>query len=176
MSITNFLHLEADAIAENPVRIPFKWDFKDNIPPNVDLGDELIINPITVQTWFRIKPLIMDIERNDFDNLIQKPVSSIPDIELINLIGKYDTTLLQIIFLGLHNQPGELEDWKKKALADNCTWSDIFILANAVLFRIGQQSFRKSITVLQNVSPLTEPEIIAAQSNLESWKTAQIAQ
>lgn len=173
MSISNFLHLEADAITENPVSIPFSYTVRENIPEGIDPGNEIVITPVTVRTWFRLKPLIMDIEPEDYTKLIQRQRSIIPDIELINLIGKYDKTLLEIIFLGIHNKPGQLPEWHKQALIDNCNWQDIFILANAVLFRIGQQSFCKSITTLRNVSPLTEQEIIAAQNNLESWRTAR---
>lgn len=173
MSIKNFLHLEADAITENPVVIPFRYEVPTDIPVGEELGSSITIIPMSVETWFRIKPLIAEIESDDYNKLLHRPVPAIPDIELVNLLGKYDSVIMQIIFIGIHNKPGEMPDWRKQALISNCNWQDIHILLNAILFRIGQQSFCKSITTLRNVSPLTEAEIIAAQKNLESWKTVQ---
>jgi hypothetical protein len=61
-------------------------------------------------------------------------------------------------------------------LKDNCTWEDVYVLLNAILFRIGFNPFINSITTLQSVSPMAEAEIIAALKNLESYSTSPSAQ
>lgn len=172
MLLNDFLHLEADAITENPVIIPFAYDNITPVPEGEELGNTITIAPMTVETWFRLKPLIAEISPEDYNNLLNRP-NAIPDMELINLLDKYDSILMQIVFIGIHNKPGEMSDWRKQALISNFSWQDIHILLNAVLFRIGHQSFYKSITTLRNVSPWSEAEIIAAQKNLESWKIVQ---
>lgn len=174
MSINNFLHIESDVITENPVNIPFEWAIRDHIPADEKPGS-IVIKPLTVRTWFRIKPLILEINHDDYKKIVHSEYQ-IPDMEIMQLLEKYDSVLMEILFLGIHNQPGEMSEWYKNALIDNCTWKDIHILLNAILFRIGQQSFSKSIITVRNVSPMTELELIAAQKNLESWKTAQEVQ
>lgn len=85
-------------------------------------------------------------------------------------MDKYGELLLDIICLGIHNKPSDPPKWFKQALADNSTWEDIRILFNAIIYRIGYHPFCTSITMLRNVSPLRETEIIAARKNLQSWK------
>lgn len=172
MSIINFIHLETDAITENPVKIPFEFNDTGSLPEGKVLSDSIVIRPMTVRTWFRIKPLLMEISKEDYDKLIYRNVK-IPDSEIRDIMTKYDNTIAQIVFIGIHNKHGEMPQWFRDVLLANCHWNDLFILLNAILFRIGQQSFCKSITTLRNVSPLTEAEIIAAQKNLESWKIPQ---
>lgn len=167
------MHLEADAISETPVIIPFKWDNKTDIPNECKLDEFITIKPLTVETWFRIKPFLLEIDKEDFSKLIQNKNEIIPDNELIGLFAKYDSIIMQIVFLGIHNNSGNMPEWKRQALLSNCNWQDIHILLNAILFRIGKKSFYKSITTLRNVSPWTEQELIASQQNLESWSTLQ---
>ena len=86
------------------------------------------------------------------------------------LMNKYGGLLLDVVCLGIHNKPSDPPAWFKKALIDNTTWEDIRILFNAIIYRIGYHPFCTSITMLRNVSPLRETEIIAARKNLQSWK------
>lgn len=60
--------------------------------------------------------------------------------------------------------------WFREVLKDNCIWEDIYILLNAILFRIGCNPFSRTITALEAVSPLSEEELIALQKNSETWK------
>ncbi|NLO70227.1 MAG: hypothetical protein GX102_04645 [Porphyromonadaceae bacterium] len=176
MSVLTNLYFESEAITEQPVEIAFKFDNKENVPKGKELGDKIVIKPATVRTWFRMKPLLMSIDREDYNKLLPQPPSEtpfmegeIPDSELIAIVAKYDELLMEIIFLGIHNKKGDMPDWFKEVLRDNCNWRDIRILFNAIVFRLGVQSFCKSITTAASVSPMTEAEIIAAQKNLESW-------
>ena len=169
MSIKHLIQIESDTVTEKPISIPFDFADITSVPKGKVMGECIVIRPITVYTWFRLKPLLMSIDKEDFDQLIEKKELLLPDSELNELIGKYDELLLEIICIGIHNKRTDAPQWFKEVLKDNCTWRDVYILLNAVLFRIGYAPFCKSITTLKSVSPLTEAEIIAAQKNMKSW-------
>ena len=164
------MHLESDTVTERPIKIDFDFAVRDSIPEGKDPGDKIVISPITVRTWFKIKPLILSIDKVDLDKLIEKEERT-PDADLIDIIAKYDSMLFDILCIGIHNKKSDPPAWFKETLKDNCTWEDVYVLLNAILFRLGYNPFINSITTLANVSPMTEAEIIAAQKNLESWKT-----
>lgn len=168
MSVDHFLRLEAETVTEMPVKIPFEFKNKEAVPPGKDPGDSIVIRPITVRTWFRIRPLLMQIKAEDIGRMIVKAGELNSDFP--ELMDKYGELLVDIVCLGIHNKPSEPPAWFRETLMDNSTWEDIRILLNAVLYRIGCFPFCTSITTLQNVSPLGETEIIAAQKNLESWQ------
>ena len=169
MSIINsFLQFESETVSETSIKIPFNFSNTDSVPKGKDVGDSIVISPITVRTWFKLKPLILLITKNDFDRLIESE-NRTPDADLIDIISKYDNLLIEIMCIGIHNKKSNPPEWFKEVLKDNCTWEDIYVIINAIFFRIGYNPFCKSITMLKNVSPLTEAEIIAAQNNLESW-------
>jgi hypothetical protein len=169
--IKQLLHLESDTITDQPIKIPFDFAIKDSIPSGKDVGDSIVISPITVRTWFKMKPLLMSIDKEDFNKLIEKAERT-PDAELTEIIAKYDELLFDIICIGIHNKKSEPPAWFREVLKDNCTWEDVYILLNALFFRIGYNPFCNSITtIMKGVSPMTEAEIIAAQKNLESYRT-----
>lgn len=170
MPIKHYLHLESDTVTEKAIKIDFEFSDRGSIPKGKDPGDIIVISPITVRTWFKLKPLIMAIEKNDLDKLIEKEERT-PDSELIDIIAKYDSLLFDILCIGIHNKKSDPPEWFKETLKDNCTWEDVYVLLNAILFRLGYNPFTNSIMTLRSVSPLTEAEIIAAQRNLESWRT-----
>lgn len=170
MPIKHYLHLESDTVTERPIKIDFDFAVRDSIPEGKDPGDKIVISPITVRTWFKLKPLILSIDKVDLDKLIEKEERT-PDADLIDIIAKYDSLLFDILCIGIHNKKSDPPKWFNEALKDNCTWEDVYVLLNAILFRLGYNPFTNSITTLTNVSPMTEAEIIAAQKNLESWKT-----
>ena len=169
MSVQFLFQLEADTITEKPVRIPFDFPDKTSVPDGKVLDDIITINPLTTRTWFAIKPLILRIEKEDFEALLEVDGKDIPEYDLIQLMAKYDELLFDIICIGIHNKKTDPPAWFREVLKDNSIWKDIYILLNAVLYRVGYNPFYNSITTLRNVSPLTEPELIAAQKNLESW-------
>lgn len=170
MPIKHYLHIESDTVIERPIKIDFEFTDRDSIPPGKDPGNSIVISPITVRTWFKLKPLILSIDSVDLDKLIEKEERT-PDAELIDIIAKYDSILLDILCIGIHNKKSDPPAWFRETLKDNCTWEDVYVLLNAILFRLGYNPFTNSITTLANVSPMTGQEIIAAQKNLESWKT-----
>ncbi len=173
--VKQLLQLESETVTERPLKIPFDFSNKESLPKGKDPGDTIVISPITVRTWFKLKPLLLSIDSEDYNRVVASE-NPIPDAELNEIIGKYDGLLLDIICIGIHNKKSDPPAWFREVLKDNCTWKDIYILLNAILFRIGYNPFCKSITILKNVSPLTEAEIIAAQKNLESWKTGRSVQ
>ncbi len=168
MSVKQLLLLESETITDKSIQIPFDFSTKESIPKGKDPGSMIVISPITVRTWFKLKPLILSIESEDFDTLIDKEEKA-PESELTALISKYDNLLFDIICIGIHNKKSDPPEWFREVLKDNCTWMDVYILLNAILFRVGYNPFYNSITTLMNVSPMTKLEIIAAQRNLESW-------
>lgn len=80
-------------------------------------------------------------------------------------MSKYDELIFEIVCIGIHNRKGDMPEWFREALKDNCSWQDTYILLNAILFRLNTNSFSNTITLLQSVSPLGEEEIIALQEN-----------
>ncbi len=168
MSIKNLFKLESTSITEQPVKIPFDFSERKSIPAGKEVGDSIVIRPITVRTWFKLRPLLLEIEPADLDKMIVK--SDEPTSDFPVMMDKYGELLLDIVCLGIHNKPSEPPAWFRNVLIDNSTWEDIRILLNAIFFRIGYFPFCDSITMLQNVSPLGETEIIAAQKNLQSWQ------
>ena len=168
MSIKNLFQQESESVTGQPVKILFEFTNRDSIPAGKNPGDCIVIKPITVRTWFKIRPLLLEIEKEDIDRMIVKE-GELPE-DFPELMNKYGELLLDVVCLGIHNKPNNPPEWFKQVLADNSTWEDIRILFNAIIYRIGYHPFCTSITMLRNVSPLRETEIIAAQKNLQSWK------
>lgn len=172
MSVKQVLQLESDSITDRPVSIPFEFTQLDSLPKGKKVGDRIVITPITVRTWFRIKPLLLYIEEQDRVALTANKDVSFSD-QIAGLMSKYDEIIFEIVCLGIHNKKGDMPVWFRNVLKDNCTWEDIYILLNAVLFRIGCNPFINTIIALKAVSPLSEEEIIALQENSDTWKRDQ---
>lgn len=168
MSIQNILRIESDTITEQSVKIPFEFENKTSVPAGKDVGDCIVIRPITVRTWFKIRPFLLQIDKEDLNKIIVKADDI--NIDFSEVMARYDELIVDIVCLGIHNKPSDPPEWFKQVLIDNTTWEDIRILLNAILYRIGYYPFCKSITTLQSVSPIGELEMIAAQKNLESWQ------
>lgn len=161
--------LEAETITEKAISIPFDFENRESVPEGKNPGDCIVIKPVTVRTWFRIRPLILQINKEDLDRMIVNEGEA--NADFTELMAKYDDLILDIICLGIHNKKSDPPDWFRETLADNSTWEDLRVLLNAVVYRIGFLPFYESITMLQNVSPIkTETEIIAAHRNLTSWQ------
>ena len=151
------------------VKIPFEFTQLDLLPEGKKLGDSIVITPLTVRTWFRIKPLLLYIDKQDREILTANKDTGFNN-EIADLMAKYDEIIFEIVCLGIHNKRRNMPAWFREVLKDNCTWEDIYILLNAILFRIGCNPFSRTITALEAVSPLSEEELIALQKNNESWK------
>lgn len=168
MSIKYLSRVESETVTETTVKIPFEFSNKESIPLNKNPGDCIVIRPITVRTWFRIRPLLLQIEKEDLGKMLVKAGELNNDF--VAMMDKYGELLMDIVCLGIHNKPNEPPIWFREALMDNSTWEDIRVLLNAILYRIGFFPFCNSITMLRNVSPIREQEIIAAQKNQRSWQ------
>lgn len=161
--------LESETITEKAISIPFAFENRESVPEGKEPGDCIVIRPITVRTWFRIRPLILQIEKEDLDRMIVSKDEA--NADLADLMAKYDELIVDIICIGIHNKKSDPPQWFRDVLVDNTTWDELRILLNAIIYRIGFFPFCESITMLQNVSPLkTETEIIAAHKNLTSWQ------
>lgn len=168
MSVAHLFKLEAETVTEMPIKIPFDFSHRDSVPQGKDPGDCIVIRPITVRTWYRLRPLLLQIEKEDLECMRVKNGEMNSDFP--KMMDKYGDLLLDIVCMGLHNKPSEPPIWFREVLVDNSTWEDIRILLNAIMFRIGYHPFCTSITMLRSVSPIGETEIIAAQKNLQSWQ------
>lgn len=169
MSVKQVLQIESNVVTDQPVKIPFEFTRLDLLPEGKKLGDSIVITPLTVRTWFRIKPLLLYIDKQDREILTANKDTGFNN-EIADLMAKYDEIIFEIVCLGIHNKRGNMPAWFREVLKDNCTWEDIYILLNAILFRIGCNPFSRTITALEAVSPLSEEELIALQKNNESWK------
>ncbi|MEG1545198.1 MAG: hypothetical protein RR382_11870, partial [Tannerellaceae bacterium] len=163
------IQIESDAATDRPVVIPFEFNRLESLPKDKQVGESIVITPITVRTWMRVKPLLLQIESKDKEAIrAHKGVEF--DVTLSFLMAKYDELIFEIVCIGIHNKRGDMPVWFREVLKDNCTWQDLYILLNAVLFRLGCNPFSNTITALEAVSPLSEKEIIAFQQNNETWK------
>jgi len=169
MSVKQVLQIESNVVTDHPVKIPFEFTRLDLLPEGKKLGDSIVITPLTVRTWFRIKPLLLYIDKQDWEILTANKDTGF-NSEIVDLMAKYDEIIFEIVCLGIHNKKGNMPAWFREVLKDNCTWEDIYILLNAILFRIGCNPFSRTITALEAVSPLSEEELIALQKNNETWK------
>lgn len=167
MSIHHVIRAESDVASEQPIRIPFEFSDRSALPEGETLPDHIEITPITVRTWFRLKPLLLLIDRADLEQLLVRDGDFSP--EILRVMAKYDDLVLRIILLGIHNKPGDPPAWFGEVLRDNSTWEDLALLLNAVLLRLCYNPFCNTITTLANVSPMSETEIIALERNAESW-------
>ena len=170
MSVKQVLQIESNVATDQPVKIPFEFTRLDLLPKGKKLGDSIVITPITVRTWFRIKPLLLYIDKQDRKILTANKDSGFTS-EIADLMAKYDEIIFEIVCLGIHNKRGHMPAWFREVLKDNCTWEDLYVLLNAILFRIGCNPFSRTITALEAVSPLSEEELIALQKNNETWKS-----
>ncbi len=169
MSVKQVLQIESNVVTDQPVKIPFEFTRLDLLPEGKKLGDSIVITPLTVRTWFRIKPLLLHIDKQDREILTANKDTGFNN-EIADLMAKYDEIIFEIVCLGIHNKKGNMPAWFREVLKDNCTWEDIYILLNAILFRIGCNPFSRTITALEAVSPLDEEELIALQKNNETFK------
>lgn len=168
MSVRTVTKIESDSVTNKPVIIPFDFSNKNSLPEGKNVGDRIVITPITVRTWFRIKPLLLLIDQKDLEAIKVRKDATF-DGMVAKLMTKYDELIFEIICLGIHNKKGDMPAWFRDVLQDNCTWQDLYILLNSILYRIGCNPFSNTIIALEAVSPLSEEEIIALQKNRETW-------
>jgi len=167
--ILRLLSLQSSLITDVPLEIPFTVENNSMLPKGVKM-DTITIHPLKVGTVFRISPLIAKIDIKDLEEIaISKDQKYDPSIQ--DLFGKYADTILEIICLGVHNRKSPYPDYLKDFLKENCTWEDLHIILNGILFRMGAMSFINSTTALMSVGLMDAAEIIALRKNLERWIT-----
>ena len=219
MGINGILMQEAATLADTPVVLEFK--FKE-VPKGKDPGNSITIYPITVATWFRIRPYLALISEEDLEAIThtaskgqEEAKTETPEIDVDALkfetdpeaesdalppaietkgkeeesqefdlrdnacevsakaykaLEKYGELIFEIVCMGIHNRPGDMPKWFRETLKASCTFTDVYILFNAIFYRLGVQSFLKSITAAKAVSPISREEIIAFQENKKSWR------
>lgn len=165
--ILGLLKLQSELITGSPAKFPITADDTTMLPKGVKI-DHITINLLKVGTVMRITPLCAEINQQDFEKLISSKESPFHP-EAPALIEKHTPTIIKIICHGIHNKKGKYPGYMERFIQQNFTMSDLHVLLNAVLFRMGQLSFLKSTTELKRVG-LESKEIIALQKNLESWK------
>lgn len=167
--ILHLLELQGSLITDVPLEIPFTVDDPSMLPEGIVM-DKIIVNLLKVGTVFRINPLIAKIDNEDLKKVTvsrdQKYDASIQEV-----FEKYSEVVLEIICMGIHNKNTPYPDYLKDFLRENCTWEDLHIILNAVLFRMGALSFLDSTTEIAKVGLQSAEEIIALQQNLESWQS-----
>lgn len=168
MGVQQIIKLESDAVTDQPITIPYEFPDLSSLPEGKSVGDAIVITPVTVRTWFRLKPLLLEFAAEDLEKLIVRRGETLPP-DMPQLMARYDRTVLDIVCLAIHNRPTEPPLWFRAVLVDNSTWEDLHILLNAVLYRLCYNPFINTITLLRVVSPLDEAEIIALQENNRTW-------
>lgn len=167
MGIKQIIRLESDAVTDRPITISYEFPNLSSLPDGKTVGNSIVITPVTVRTWFRIKPLLLEFASEDLEKLQGYGDKFSPD--LARLMARYDNTVLDIVCFAIHNRPSEPPLWFRNVLMDNSTWEDLLILLNAVFLRLCYNPFINTITLLKVVSPLDEAEIIALQENNRTW-------
>ena len=69
MSVKRALQIESDVVTSRSVVIPFEFK-PETIPAGKNVGDSIVITPITVRTGFRIRPLLLRIDKADKDAIV----------------------------------------------------------------------------------------------------------
>ena len=171
--ILRLLSLQSSLITDVPLEIPFTVENNSMLPEGIKM-DSITIHPLKVGTVFRISPLIAKIDIKDLEKIaVSKDQKYDPSIQ--DLFGKYADTILEIICLGIHNRKNPYPDYLKEFLKENCTWEDLHIILNGILFRMGAMSFINSTTALTSVGLMDAAEIIALRKNLERWQESRSA-
>lgn len=162
------IQLESEAAIGEDIIIPFEFNDLSSLPEGKDIDGSITIRPITVRTWFKLKPYLISFDNEDLEKIIQKKDSYF-DSDVQVIMAKYDNLIFDIVCIGINNRKKNMDDWYKEVLKDNCTWKDIYILFNAIFFRLNFNPFFNTIILSRSVSLLSEEEIIALQKNKETW-------
>lgn len=155
-------------ITNRPITFPFEVTDDSMIPAGKKVNS-IVIKPILVGVVMKLQPLVLQLSQNgDLSKMLVDEKRDFTE-ETPELFQKYQNLILDIITIGIHNKESDPPEWFKKMLIYNCTWKDLHIFLNAILFRMGFKNFWKSISLIYNGLSLTkEAELIALQKR---WKT-----
>jgi len=158
---------QASLITGTAAVFDFVGEDKTMLPEGVTM-DKISVYPLKVGTAQRIAAISSGILLEDLDRITVNENAAF-DPKAPEIFRKYSDSILDIVCIGIHNKQSQFPEYLKKYLEANCTWEDLHILLNAVLFRMGTMSFISSTTDLKRVGLQSDMELIAMQKNLKSW-------
>lgn len=164
--IISLLQLQANQITSVPAEFDFTGEDVSMLPEGVKI-EKVVIYPQKVGTVQRIMVISAAISTADLKKITVNAKAAFHP-KAPEVFAKYGDLILEIICLGIHNKQSKYPDYLKEFLKANCTWEDLHIFLNAILFRCGTLSFTASTTDLTKVG-LKSMEIIAMQENMKSW-------
>lgn len=168
--ISKLLNLQTEILTELPAEFDFEARDTSMLPDGVTLN-KILIYPLTAGTVFRITSIITQIDQEDLDGITVNKDRDYNE-KAPELFGKYGDIILDAIALAIHNKKEPPPQYLKEFLQENCTWKDLHVLLNAILYRMGTLAFISSTTDMKKVG-LKAEEIIALQKNLNSWNSSE---
>lgn len=168
--ISGLLNLQTEILTEFPAEFDFEARDTSMLPGGVKI-DKILIYPLTAGTVFRITSIIAQIDQDDLDGITVNKDRDYNE-KAPELFGKYGDVILDAIAVGIHNKKEPPPEYLKEYLQENCTWKDLHVLLNAILYRMGTLAFINSTTESMKVG-LKAEEIIALQKNLNSWTSSE---
>lgn len=127
----------------------------------------LKIYPQKVISSIKINALISQIKIEDREVLIANESRDM-DPSFPDLFNKYNSLIISIICQGYHNAAGDPPSWLRNFFIQNFTWNELYIILNAIIYRLGNLAFIESTDLIQRTGPQTK-EIIALAENLRTW-------
>lgn len=164
--LRTLLQMQADAITEKPISFPISLD-DDSMVPKGKKVDKITIKPIKTRTVSQLTPLLLQLDKEELNKITANKDKDF-NPESVEVFQKYHDLIMQIICIGIHNSKGSPPEWFRELLEANFTWNDLHIFLNAILFRMGNQSFHNSIILTSRMSPMDDRGMIALQKNLTS--------
>jgi hypothetical protein len=171
--VIRLLQQQSHALAGQTIEIPFEAQDTSMLPDGESF-DVIRISPPKVVTVFKITPLLARIDREDLEKItVDRQRNFDPRAPVI--FEKYADLILEVICHGIHNGKDTFPAHLKTFLEVNCTWEDLHVLLNAILFRMGTWHFTNSTISLRAMGLMEAEDIIALQENLDSWKEKRLS-
>jgi len=163
------LQYQVESVTEKPVFFNITLE-DDSMVPKDKKVDKITIKPIKVRTVSTLIPLLLKISDEDLEKITANKENAF-NPESLEIFSKYHDLILEIICIGIHNNKGTTPPWFKEMLEANFTWQDLHVFLNAILFRMGSQSFHNSIILSSRMSPMDDKGIIAMSKNLKTHQS-----
>jgi len=169
--VLNIITHQYENIIEKPVVFKFEVTDSSMIPAGKEIK-EITIKPLFVGVVMKLQPLISTLMGNGLDEMLVNQERDFTE-ETPKLFEKHMDTVLDIITIAIHNKQNSPPKWFREMLKYNCTWKDLHIFLNAILFRMGHANFKESIILIKNGMSLnSEGGIIALSENMKKMKQA----
>ena len=163
--IRGLIGAQSAAITEHPVSFPVELEDITMLPKGKEIK-AITIKPIKVRTVAQLMPLLVSIESEDLKKISTSKERAF-DPEAVQLFQKYHKTILEVLCVGIHNKAGDYPAWFRQMIEANFTWQELHVFLNAILYRMGSQSFQNSIILSNRMSPMEDKGIIAMSKNLK---------